>query len=167
MNALPDPMQPTAEAAGQPSAQDRAEAARLLAALDQIPTSFRDETPVPAVGNALPVVQPGRPPMSQKATDASVLMLSAGAASLPIGGMTALVIYTLGNANPVSLTVGALAPAALAVPILALSRLVKRAKQAAPDVHNHHYNGDVHQDYSTVNTTTRGVWAHTRNQLPK
>lgn len=167
MNLLPDPQQPTAEAAGQPTAADRAEARRMLAALDSIPTSFRDKTPVPKVGTSLPVPQPGRPPMSQRATDASVLMLSAGAASVPIGGMTALVIYALGHANPVSLAIGAGAPIGLAVPIIALSGLIKRAKKAAPDVHHHHYKGDVHQDYSTVNTTTRGVWAHTRNQLPK
>lgn len=44
MNQLPE--QP-AETAGQPTGQDYAEARRLLAALDHIPTSFRDETPVP------------------------------------------------------------------------------------------------------------------------
>jgi hypothetical protein len=124
-------------------------------------TSFRDETPLPAVGDTPPVDQPGRPPMSQKATDASVLMLSAGVASLPIGGMTALVIYTLGQADPVALAIGAGAPAALAVPILAIAHLVKRAKAAAPDVHHHHYNGPV--DQRTVNADARGVWA--KNQV--
>jgi hypothetical protein len=125
------------------------------------PTSFRDEAPVPTIGTTPPVPQPGRPPMSQKATDASALILSAGAASIPIGGMTALVIYTLGNANPVALGIGAAAPAALAVPIIALSALVKRAKKAAPaEIHNH-YNGDVHQDQRSVNA--RGVWA--KNQV--
>jgi cytochrome c biogenesis protein CcdA len=105
--------------------------------------------------------------MSQKATDASVLILSAGAASVPIGGMTALIVYALGNANPVSLAIGAGAPAALAIPILALAALVKRAKQTVPDVHHHHYNGTVVQDQRQLNTSTRGIWASTRNQLPK
>jgi hypothetical protein len=125
------------------------------------PTSYRDETPAPTIGTTPAVPQPGRPPMSQRATDASALMLSAGIASVPIGGMTALVIYALGHADPVSLGIGACAPAALAVPILALSQLVKRTKQAAPDTHHHHYNAPV--DQRTVNATARGVWA--KNQV--
>ncbi|WP_270892254.1 hypothetical protein [Streptomyces sp. DHE17-7] len=168
MNPLPDPKQPLADQAGRPSIDDQAQ--RLIAAVNDAmatPTRYRDETPVPTVGSALPVPQPGRTPMSQRATDASVMMLSAGAASVPIGGMTALVIYALGHANPVSLAIGAGAPAALAVPILALSALVKRVKKAAPDVHQHIYQGTVVQDQRTVTNTTRGVWASTRNQLPK
>ncbi|MFG2276980.1 hypothetical protein ACGFNY_45395 [Streptomyces chartreusis] len=168
MNQLPDPQQPTAYAGGQPTLDDQAQ--RLINAVNaalEAPTSYRDETPVPAVGSALPVPQPGRTPMSQRATDASVLMLSAGAASVPIGGMAALVIYALGQANPVSLAIGAGAPIGLAVPIVALSSLIKRAKRAAPDVHHHVYEGTVIQDYSQVNTNTRGVWASTRNQLER
>jgi hypothetical protein len=49
------------------------------------------------------------------------------------------------------------APTAL---VLAISRLVKRAKPE-PDVH-HHYSGPVDQRH--VQTTTRGVWAKTNNQ---
>lgn len=125
------------------------------------PTSYRDTTPVPAIGTAPPHPQPGRPPMSQRATDASALMLSAGVASLPIGGMTSLVLYTLGHVDPTSLAIAAAAPATLAVPVLALSQLVKRAKRT-PDVH-HHYAGPV--DQRTVNSTNRGVWAKTRTEL--
>ncbi|WP_030188136.1 hypothetical protein [Streptomyces violaceorubidus] len=176
MNApLTGPTQPTAPPAAQPVDDQRIDriANAFSQALDQAtatPTAFRDETPVPAIGNALPVPQPGRTPMSQRATDASVLILSAGAASIPLGGMTALIIYALGNADPVSLAVGAGAPITLAVPILALTRLVRRAKetvQAAPPVIHQHYTGTVVQDQRTVNTTTRGMWASTRNQLPK
>lgn len=172
MTTLPKPpYTPTAPAAGQPALDDQAQ--KLIAAVNEAlttPTSYRDETPVPTVGTALPVPQPGRTPMSQKATDASVLMLSAGAASIPIGGMTALIIYALGNANPVSLAIGAGAPAALAVPIFALAALVKRAKQtveAAPPVIHQHYTGTVHQTQRSITTETRGIWASTRNQLPK
>lgn len=154
-----------------PAVNDQAQ--RLIAAVNDAmttPTRYRDETPVPAIGAALPVPQPGRTPMSQRATDTSALILSAGIASLPIGGVTALIIYALGNANPVALAVGAGAPVGLAVPILALSSLIKRAKttvEAAPPTIHQHYTGTVIQDQRTVNTTTRGMWATTRNQLPK
>lgn len=172
MNAnLPDPTQTTSPVLQQPALDDQAQ--RLIAAVNEAmtaPTRYRDETPVPAIGTALPVPQPGRTPMSQRATDASVLMLSAGAASLPFGGMTALIIYALGNANPVALAIGAGAPIGLAIPILALSALVKRTKetvQAAPPVIHQHYTGTVVQDQRQVNTTTRGIIANTRNQMPR
>ncbi|WP_333758825.1 hypothetical protein [Streptomyces sp. ISBFB 2968] len=176
---LPNPTQTPALKADQPSPTPAAVA--FLADIEDAlaaakrpalptPTSFRDETPVPAIGNALPIPQPGRPPMSQKATDASALILSAGVASIPLGGVTALVIYVLGNADPTALAVGAAAPISLAIPIFALTRLVRRVKetvQAAPPTIHQHYTGTVIQDQRTVNTTTRGMWASTRNQLPK
>nr|WP_014696943.1 hypothetical protein [Streptomyces sp. FR1]AFI44046.1 hypothetical protein pFP4.47 [Streptomyces sp. FR1] len=165
MNQLPDPQQPTAGAAGQPALEDQARA--FLDAIEdamRTPTSYRDETPVPPIGSALPVPQPGRPPMSQKATDASALMLSAGVASLPLGAAVTGILWASGTADPAVVGMICGAPAAL---ILALSRLVRGVKQAAPDVHHHHYEGDVHQDHRTYTTETRGVWAHTRNQLPK
>lgn len=169
---LTNPQQPTTPQTGKQNAVD-VQADRLIAAVNEAitaPTRYRDETPVPAIGTAPPVLQPGRTPMSQRATDASVLMLSAGAASIPFGGMTALVIYALGQANPISLAVAAGAPLGLTLPILALSSLVKRAKetvQAAPPVIHQHYTGTVVQDQRQVNTTTHGIVANTRNHLPR
>ncbi|WP_431997771.1 hypothetical protein [Streptomyces fungicidicus] len=163
MNQLPDPQQPTADAAGQPALDDQARA--FLAAVEdamRTPTAYRDETPVPTIGSALPVPQPGRPPMSQRATDASALMLSAGVASLPLGAAVTAVLWASGNADPVVVGMICGAPAALA---LALARLMRRTKEAAPDVHHHHYTGVV--DQRTLNTTTRGLWASTRNDVTK
>lgn len=158
MNATPDP-KPV------PSDVDHARAEQLIAAVNeaiQTPTSYRDFSPVPVVGTAAPVAQPGRPPMSQTATDASALMLSAGVASLPIGAAASLVLWASGHADPVVIACICAAPTTL---VFALSRLMKRVKEAAPDVHHHHYKGNVHQDYRTVNTQTRGVWARTQNEL--
>ncbi|MEU5477469.1 hypothetical protein AB0H11_07785 [Streptomyces mirabilis] len=125
------------------------------------PTSYRDDAPVPLIGAAPPVAQPGRPPMSQKATDASALMLSGGLASLPLGAAASLVLWASGHADPMVIAVICAAPTAL---ILALSRLVKRAKEAEPDVHHHNYSGPVYQDQRNVHSSTRGVWAKTNNQ---
>ncbi|WP_308057824.1 hypothetical protein [Streptomyces scabiei] len=159
MNQLPE--QP-AETAGQPTETDYAEARRLLAALDNIPTSFRDETPVPPVGTALPVPQPGRPPMSQGATDASVLMI-AGAGSLSMVSVSAGVLMYLSQyADPVVCGIVLGAPTAV---LLAAARLVRKSKQAEPPVIHQHYTGNV--DQRTTTTQTRGVWATTRNQLPR
>ncbi|MER5653451.1 hypothetical protein ABT076_10590 [Streptomyces sp. NPDC002131] len=161
MTVLPEPT-PTAPAAGQ--AHLDTQAAQLLAAIEEAmhtPTSFRDQTPVPTIGQAQPVPQPGRAPMSQKAVDDSVRMLSAGVASLPIGGMTALVLHVLGTVDPTQLALGAAAPAAL---VLAVSALLKRAKAVLPDEHHHHYDGPVYQDQRNVQTSSKGVWVKNINE---
>ncbi|MEU0393829.1 hypothetical protein ABZ208_13800 [Streptomyces sp. NPDC006208] len=162
MNQLPD-----RAPVGQPLTDEAAtlEARRLIReALQEepAPTSYRDPTPLPTVGNALPVAQPGRPPMSQKATDASALMLAAGVASLPIGGMTSLVLYTLGTVDPTTLAIGATAPVALILAVGALIRSVGRAKADMHTEHHHHYRGPVQQQ--TIQSSTR-LWGKTTNNL--
>ena len=117
------------------------------------PTSFRDETPVPQYGTAPPVPQPGRPPMSQRATDISGVMLAGSVASVPLGGMTCLVLYTLDQVDPVSLTIGASAPVAL---VLAIGALLRRAKGVLPEEHHHHYSGDVYEQHTTA--TSKSIW---------
>jgi hypothetical protein len=157
MTVLPEP-KPTAPAAGQ--AHLDTQAAQLLAAIEdamRTPTSFRDDSPVPTIGTAQPVQQPGRPAMSQGATDASVMMLAGGATTVMVGGTAAVLMYVSQFADPIVCALVFGAPTAL---VLAISRLVKRAKPE-PDVH-HHYNGNVDQRH--VQTTTKGVWAKTNNQ---
>ncbi|MGV9930056.1 hypothetical protein ACWDY4_05625 [Streptomyces olivaceoviridis] len=139
-------------------AEAAAEAHRLIADAYR-PTAYRDTAPVPAYGPTPPVAQPGRPPMSQGATDASVLMLAGGATTAMVGGTAAVLMYVSQFADPVVCGLVFGAPTAL---VLALARLVKRAKPA-PDVH-HHYEGPVYQDQRNVHSTTRGVWAKTTNQ---
>lgn len=124
-------------------------------------TSYRNNAPLPATGNSPPVAQPGRPPMSQKATDASALMLSGSVLTVAAGGATTAVLWMSGHANPVVIGLVFGAPTAL---ILAFARLARRVGQAAPDVHNHTYEGTVHQDQRNVRTKTSGVWAKTNNK---
>lgn len=133
--------------------KEAAESARL------IETAYRDDTPVPAVGTTPPVAQPGRPPMSQQATDVSALMLSGSVLTATLGGSATAILWASGHADPAVVATVFGAPAFLA---LAIARLLKRAKDAVPpDVH-HHYNGPVHQQ--TTHSSTRGVWARTDNR---
>lgn len=133
--------------------------------LPPTPTTYRDTSPIPAIGPTPPVPQPGRPPMSQKATDASALMLSGGVATALVGGTASLVMVASGHADPTVCAIVFGAPATL---IFALSRLVKRTKEASPAEHHHHYNGAViNQDQRSANSQTRGVWAKTHNELPR
>lgn len=171
MNAnLSDPTRPAAMPR-QPTVNDQAD--RLIAAVNDAlttPTRYRDHTPLPAIGAALPVDQPGRPPMSQRAVDRNTTILTSSVLTLAAGTATTGILWASGHADPTVIGLMAAIPAGLAVPVLALSRLVKRVKdtvEAAPPVHHHHYEGSVVQDHRSVNTTTRGLWANTRNQLPK
>jgi len=141
------------------------EARRLIHDAYQ-PTAVRIDNPDipsykdgPRVGSVPPVDQPGRPPMSQRATDASALMLSGGVASVLVGGAASLVMITSGHADPVVCGIVFGSPAALA---LAVSRLLKRAKGVLPAEITHNYNGPVHQE--TTVTHTRAVWSKTINR---
>jgi hypothetical protein len=160
MTVLPEPT-PTAPAAGQATnpLTDSVVSAAVEHALQK--TFHRDDTPVPAVGTAPPVAQPGRPPMSQGATDASVLMLSGGVATVLVGGAASLVMVASGHADPVVCAIVLGAPTTLA---LAVGRVLRRAKNTLPDEHHHHYTGPVYQDQRNVHSSTRGVWAKTNNQ---
>ncbi|MEV6947941.1 hypothetical protein AB0N07_39605 [Streptomyces sp. NPDC051172] len=150
----PDTLRPDA---GMTDDEAAAEARRIIADAYR-PTAYRDDTPVPVYGPTPPVAQPGRPPMSQGATDASVLMLAGGATVSMVGLTAAVLMYVSQYADPVVCGLVFGAPTTL---VLALARLAKRAKPA-PDIH-HHYEGPVYQDRRNVHTRTTGVWAKTNN----
>ncbi|ACX71147.1 hypothetical protein pZL12.70c [Streptomyces phage ZL12] len=148
-----------------------AQVQQFRAAIDdatRTPTFHRDNTPLPVVGPTPPVEQPGRPSMSQKATDASVLMLAGGATTVMVSGSAAGLMYFSQFADPVACAIVFGAPVAL---VVALTRLVARAGAAKAQVDavrpEIHYNGHVTVDQRAINTTTRGLIANTRNQLPR
>ncbi|MFE0654212.1 hypothetical protein ACFVZH_37280 [Streptomyces sp. NPDC059534] len=154
----------------QPSPKTTALAADLIAAVEDaiapaapvvpMATSYRDTTPEPVIGDALPVAQPGRPPMSQKATDASVVMLAGGAGVLMAGTGAGVALWALAGVDPLTLGLAVGAPVAV---VAALARLVRRAgqaaQQAAPVTHHHHYAGPVRQTHSHQTTQARGMFA--------
>ncbi|MFF8869462.1 hypothetical protein [Streptomyces massasporeus] len=144
-----------------------AEARRIIAdayrPAPAVPTSYRDTSPLPTHGDTPPVAQPGVPPMSQRAVDASRLMLTAGLATVPPGLVAIGVLVASRQADPTVIGMICAAPAAVAVPVLALARLFRRIGEAAPDEHHHHYEGPVYQDQRNVHTRTTGVWAKTNN----
>ncbi|MGW0121748.1 hypothetical protein [Streptomyces sp. NPDC003327] len=156
----------------QPDPKTTALAADLIAAVEDavapavaptapIPTSYRDTTPVPVVGTAAPVDQPGRPPMSQKATDASVVMLAAGAGTLMAGTGAGIALWALAGVDPLTLALAVGAPVTI---VAALAGLVRRAgqaaQQAAPVTHHHHYTGPVRQTHThKTHTQARGMFA--------
>lgn len=160
MTVLPEP--PAATTAGQ--AANPLTDAVISAAVDKAIEDARRQgtTPKAIIGNTPAVAQPGIPPMSSKAVDDAVRMLAAGAASLPIGGMTALILHVLGTVDPTQLAIGAAAPVAL---VLAVARLLRRAKGVLPaEVHNHYDGATVYQDRREQRTENRAVWVKNTNQ---
>ena len=168
MNRLPEPQQPTATKAGQPTPEALDRAAEIGAAVDAIyhgPTSYRDNTPLPVIGTTPPVPQPGQPPMSQLAADISGLMKASSLPIFAIGAAATGTLWASGHADPVVVALICAAPTTLVLALSRLMRSVKQAVEAAPPTHNHHYYAPV--DHRTVNSQTRGVWAKTNNQLPR
>lgn len=128
---MTEPVIPMSEEAAQQEAQ------RLIAEA-YTPTSFRDDT-LPdtfTIGTAQPEVQPGRPPMSQRATDASALMLSGSVLTATLGGSATAILWASGHADPAVVATVFGAPAFL---VLAVARLLRRAKGVLPEEHHHHY----------------------------
>jgi len=180
VTTLPGPaQQPHAPQAGQPTLTptDQQRIDRIVNAFShaleqatETPTSYKDPTPVPAIGTAPPVPQPGRPPMSQKAVDLNTTMLSAGVTSVLLGGAASLVLWASGHADPTVVSLIVAIPPACAVPILAIASVLKRAKQvveAAPPVIHQTYTGTVHQDQRRVENKNSGVWVKNTNELPR
>ncbi|MFH8926375.1 hypothetical protein ACH4D4_04900 [Streptomyces pristinaespiralis] len=166
MSQMPDRL-PTYVGQPQPLSDEAAkERARQIAdAVDEVlaerKTFHRDDTPVPLVGSAPPVPQPGRPPMSSKAVDDCARMLCASGLITVTGGVTTAVLWASGYADPAVVAIVFGAPVAL---VLALSRLMRRAKGVLPSEHHHHYRGPVHQDQRNV--TSHSSWlGKTTNNL--
>ncbi|MFF3998561.1 hypothetical protein ACFYX8_35295 [Streptomyces cyaneofuscatus] len=154
---------PEQPVAGQPDTTIRHNADQIMAAVDEAilgrqATSHRDETPLPAVGPTPPVPQPGTPPMSQWAIDASGVLKAVSVASLPIGGA----LWIVGQVEPLTLGIIFGSPAVAALAVARLVAKVKDANQATQPVVQNYY-GTVHHDTRTVTSTARGVIANNRN----
>lgn len=160
----------------QPEPTDRAEVQKLASAVEEalageMRTSYRDDSSdLPSwrdgsrIGTAPPVPQPGIPPMTQQATQAARVFMYCSWATVPPGLIAVAVMVASEHANPTVIGMICAAPAALAVPILAIARLIRGAGEAAPtEIHNT-YTGNVYQQHSETHTSTRGVWAKTNNQ---
>jgi len=156
----------------QPEPTDRAEVQKLATAVEEalaeaMKTSYRDDRPLPVTGDAPPVAQPGIPPMSQRTTEIARAVMYSSLATVPPGLIAVAVLVASEHANPTVIGTICAAPAALAVPILALARLMRRTGEALPAEHHHHYKGPVYQDQRSTTNQTKAVIANIRNQTPQ
>jgi hypothetical protein len=150
---LPEP-KPTATAAGQ--ATNPLTDAVMQAAVDNAIHEWRRESTSPAASKS------DVPAMSARTTEITRAVMYCSMATVPPGLLAVAVMVASEHANPAAIGMICAAPAAIAVPILALARLVRRAGEAAPDEIHQTYTGNVHQE--TRVTHTRAVWSKTINK---
>ncbi|MFB7764232.1 hypothetical protein [Streptomyces xiamenensis] len=152
------------------------EAARLLAEAYSsnapVATNYRDITPVPTQGEAVPHAQPGRPPMSQRATDHATLVLAYSIGSVPLGAATSLVLWSLSTVSPTTLAIAAAAPPALLAAVVIAAKLIGRAvadgAAALPPTVHHHHTGPTNVQHVQVHVENDTRWfGRTTNQLPR
>ncbi|MFF9240088.1 hypothetical protein ACF1AL_14815 [Streptomyces sp. NPDC014801] len=152
MTTLPEPT-PTATAAGQ--ATNPLTDAVIRAAVDNLVHEARRESTSPPPGREVPA-------MSARTTEVSRAVMYCSLATVPPGLVATAILLASDHADPTVIGMICAVPAALAVPILALARLLRGAKPQ-PEVH-HHYEGTVYQDQRNVHSNTRGVWAKNINR---
>ncbi|MFC4497897.1 hypothetical protein ACFPA8_27595 [Streptomyces ovatisporus] len=149
------------------------ESARLIeeALSDATPTAtaYRDPVPAQRTG-AQPVPQPGRPPMSQKATDHASVVLAYSIGSVPVGGAISGVLWALSNVDPAVLVIAGATPLGLAGAVGVVAKMigsaVKEGAEALPRDQHHHYEGPTTVQHTEVHTEARW-FGRTVNQLPE
>lgn len=151
MYDLPEP--PTASASGQ--AVNPLVDAMVQAAIENALHEARRTGTAPPAGRE-------RPAMSGQAVDSSVRMIAFGGMTLMVSAGGGILMVASDFADPTVIGMICAAPAALALPILAIARLIRRAGEVAPTEIHQTYTGPVHHD--TRITQTRAVWSKTTNR---
>jgi hypothetical protein len=152
VTVLPEPT-PTAPAAGQ--ATNPLTDSVIRAAVDNAIHEARRH------GTAPTPQKPERPAMSQKATDDSVRMIAFGGMSLMVCAGGGIVMVASDFADP---TVIGVSLGGLTVLVLAIGRLLGRAKGVMPDEIHQTYTGPVYQDQRNVQNKNTGVWVKNTNE---
>ncbi|MFF3872543.1 hypothetical protein [Streptomyces sp. NPDC001978] len=145
-----------------------AEARRIIAdayrPVRQMPTAYRDSTPLPAYGTTPPVPQPDHRIVPAWAAGTAVAGIGVGAACVGIGCGIWLACQGFAAVTLTSVLFITLPIAAVAAVATAIGSAVRSIKATHTETH-HHYTGPVTQQNTTLNTPTRGLIARTHNDL--
>ncbi|GGV06015.1 hypothetical protein GCM10010260_49320 [Streptomyces filipinensis] len=145
-----------------------AEARRIIAdayrPAPQMPTAYRDETPLPTYGSTPPVLQPDRRIVPAWAAGTAVAGIGVGATCVGAGcgiwlacqGFAAVILTSV-----LFITLPLAAVAALAAAIGSAIRSVKATRSET----HHHYSGPVRQETNTITAPAYGLIARNRNEL--
>jgi hypothetical protein len=155
MSVMPEPT-PTAPAAGQTT--NPLSDAVIQAAVDNaIHESRRESTSPPAPRREVSA-------MSAHTTEIARTVMFCSLATVPPGLVAVAVMVASEHANPTVIGMICAAPAAVAVPILAVARLIRRVGQATPAEIHQHISGPVRVDQRNVQNKNTGVWVKNTNE---
>ncbi|WP_099054888.1 hypothetical protein [Streptomyces fodineus] len=158
-------------AAWQPRMTDAdaaAEARRIIAdayrPLPQIPTAYRDTTPLPAYGPTPPVPQPDHRIVPAWAAGTAVAGIGVGATCVGLGcgiwlACKGFAAVTLTSVLFVTLPIAAVAAVATAI------GAALRSLKATHTVTHHHYAGPVRLENNTITAPAYGLIARNRHEL--
>ncbi|MFJ2017140.1 hypothetical protein [Streptomyces nodosus] len=144
--------------------QAATEARRIIAdayrPAPEVPTSYRDTSPLPTYGEAPPVLQPDRRIVPAWAAGTAVAGIGVGAACVGVGCGVWLACQGFAAVSLTSVLFVTLPIAAVAAVVAAIGSALRSLKNVHSE-HHHHYAGPVRQENTT--THTRGVFARTTN----
>lgn len=160
MNATPE-YRPTRPPLAESEAS--AEAYRLIADAYRPnsptgPTSYRDTTPVPAIGDTPPVPQPDTRIVPQWAAGVAVASIGIGAGITGLGCGAWLVFQGLASVTLTSVLFVTLPIAAVAAVVIAIGSAISRARRAST---TNIYRGPVVQR-TEITSTARGMLSRSR-----
>ncbi|MER6430876.1 hypothetical protein ABT272_24520 [Streptomyces sp900105245] len=167
---MTDHDQPAAWHPRMTDAEATAEAHRIIAdayrPVPQMPTAYRDATPLPAYGSTPPVPQPDNRIVPAWAAGTAVAGIGVGATCVGVGcgiwlacqGFAAVTLTSV-----LFITLPIAAAAAVAAAIGSALRSIK----ATHTVTNHHYAGPVRQEANTITAPAYGLIARNRNHLTR
>ncbi|MCQ4212372.1 hypothetical protein [Streptomyces longispororuber] len=124
-----------------------------------MPTSFRDDTPVPAVGQAEPVHQDDRRIVPAWAAGTAVASLGIGAGTTGVGCGVWLVLKGFSSMSVTGVVCMGVLFSGVAFVALSIGAAIARAKRS---VSKHIYTGPVTKN-THVTTHTRGTFSRTHN----
>ncbi|WP_258053222.1 hypothetical protein [Streptomyces sp. Ru72] len=151
-------------------AEATAEAQRIIAEayrpVPQMPTAYRDPTPLPTYGTTPPVPQPDHRIVPAWAAGTAVVGIGTGAAFIGVGCGIWLACQGFAAVTLTSVLFITLPIAALAAVAAAIGSAVRSIKATHTETH-HHYAGPVRQETNTITAPAYGLIARNRNNLSR
>lgn len=165
---MPDHDQSAACQPRMTDAEATAEARRIIAdayqPVPQIPTSYRDSSPLPAYGTTPPVPQPDHRIVPAWAAGTAVAGIGVGAMCVGVGCGIWLACQGFAAVSLTSVLFVTLPIAAVAAVATAIGSALRALKATHTETH-HHYAGPVRQETNTITAPAYGLIARNRNEL--
>ncbi|MFD5541891.1 hypothetical protein ACFWIJ_29710 [Streptomyces sp. NPDC127079] len=149
-------------------AEATAEARRIIAdayrPTPQVPTAYRDTSPLPAYGPTPPVPQPDHRIVPAWAAGTAVAGIGVGATCVGIGCGIWLACQGFAAVTLTSVLFVTLPIAGVAAVVAAVGSALRSLRGIRTETH-HHYSGPVRQETNTITAPAYGLIARNRNEL--